>query len=126
MFTFGMKGTLPRGHKGERPDFYAGKIVSNPRTERVDGRLIEVADVITAEKTRAGEWRLAKRLQDLQYFFPARRPDADPEAILLLDGPSTQPKSVQELITEQALSAMAYLEGRPASINEMALADIEA
>ena len=126
MFNLGSKVTVPRGKRGLRPDFYAGTVASHPRTERVNGRLTEIAEVITAEKTLAGEWRLAKRLQDLQYVFPARRPDADAAGILLLDGPAHAPKSVQELATEQALAAMAYLESRPEAIAEMDLADIPA
>lgn len=124
MFTLGQKITDARGRRGERPDFYAGKIATTPRIERVDGRLVEVAEIITAEKTLDGVWRLAKRLQNLAFVFPVRRPDADPEAVLLIDGPAHAPKSVQELVTEQALAAMAYLENRPASVAEMSLSDI--
>lgn len=126
MFQLSQKVTVPRGRKGERPDFYAGKVASHPRVERVNGRLTEVADVITAEQTLAGEWRLVKRLQDLQYVFPIRRPDAAAAAIELLDGTPSEPKAVQTLIAEQALAAMEWLDSRPAAIAEMDVADIEA
>jgi hypothetical protein len=125
MFNLGQKVTLPRGRKGERPDFYVGKIVSQPRLEQVGGRIVEIADVITAEKTLAGEWRLAlNAVQNLRFVFPARRADADAEAVLLIDGPAHQPKTAQELLVEQAQAAMAYLESRPASVAEMSLDDI--
>lgn len=125
MFNLGQKVTLPRGRKGERPDFYVGKIVSQPRLEQVGNRIVEVADIITAEKTQAGEWRLAlNAVQNLRYVFPVRRPDADAEALLLVDGPSHQPKTTFELVAEQAQAAMAYLESRPASVAEMAIDDI--
>jgi hypothetical protein len=125
MFNLGQKVTLPRGRKGERPDFYVGTIVSQPRLEQVGGRIVEIADVITAEKTLAGEWRLAlNAVQNLRFVFPARRADADAEAVLLIDGPAHQPKTAQELLVEQAQAAMAYLESRPASVAEMSLDDI--
>lgn len=126
MFSIGQKVTIPRGRKGERPDFYAGRIVSQPVLERVAGRLTQVAEVITAEQTLSGEWRLAKAIQDLNFAFPVRRPDVAAEAVALLDGTPAQPKTIQELISEHSLGLMAYLESRPASVSEMTLDEVDA
>lgn len=124
-YRLGQKITLPRGQKGARPDFYAAQITSTPERVELNGRLVEVADVISAEKTRAGQWRLRlTEMQNLRYVFPIRRADADPEALLMLDGPATQPKTVFEIVADQAAQAMAWLESRPETVEELALDDI--
>jgi hypothetical protein len=120
--NLGSKVTISRGWKGQRPDFYPGVIVSEPKIERVNGRLIRTADVITAQPTQAGELRLAKRIEDLAFAFDARRPGA--ENVPLLDGPTHAPRTVQEIVKAQAIAAMEYLESRPATVAAMDLADV--
>lgn len=124
-YKAGQKVTISRGQKGMRPDFYPAQIVSQPERVELNGRLVEVADVISAETTRDGALRLRlTELQNLRYIFPVRKADVDPEALLMLDGPATQPHTVHEIIAAQAQQAMAWLESRPETVGELALDDI--
>lgn len=124
-YKAGQKVTSYRGQRGMRPDFYPAQIVSHPERVELNGRLTEVADVISAEKTRDGQWRLRlTELQNLRYVFPIRKTDVEAEALLMLDGPPTQPKTVFEIVADQAAQTMAWLESRPASLDELSLDDI--
>ena len=96
MYRIGSKITISIGRRGEKPDFYPATIVSEPTEKRIDGRLVRVADVISAQATLAGDLRLANRLHDLAFAFPARR--AADGWVELLDGPKDAPLSVGQLI----------------------------
>lgn len=118
----GAPATVTRGRKGERPDFYPGKLVSQPETIiGANGRPMVVADVITLETNRNDEEYLAYRpAQNLAFAFDRF------DRVEQLDGTTTEPKTWQQLVAEQAKAAMAHLMARPASTNEVALDDIEA
>lgn len=124
MYKFGQKVTITRGRKGERPDFYATTIVSEPTLERIAGRLTRVADVISARTTLAGDVILdGPRPHDLAFAMPVRV--AGQEHVEILDGPKGQPYTVNELLSKAAQATADFLARRPASVNEVSLDDVE-
>lgn len=106
------------GRRGERPDLYPGRIVSQPQMAVVNSRPGEFATVITVQTNLDGDEYLAERVHNLAFAFDRS------ERIPLLDGVPTQPKTWQELVAEKAKATLEFMQSRPESVGSMDLADV--
>ena len=100
--------TISLGRAGEAPDFYPSRIVGQPQMVSVNGRLQEVAKVISLRTNLAGEHYLQERPQNLAFAFDRS------ERIEALDGSEHEPKAWQTLVAESAKAAMAFAKSRQA------------
>ena len=105
---------------GAPADFIPARLASVPTIEVINGRMTEVATVLTAQVNRAtGETYIGERIHNLLWAFDRT------ERVALLDGSEQEPKSLAQVFEQKAAATMAYLmsepEAAPASIDLAAL-----
>lgn len=106
------------GGRGEKPDLYPARLAGQPTLTVVNGRPSIFAEVIALQTNSDGEAYLAQRVHNLAFAFDRT------ERVEPLDGPRTQPKSIQELVAEQGRKALEFAMNRPERVSEMALDDV--
>lgn len=118
--ALGAKITISLGQKGARPDLISARIVSQPTVQSINGRLAEVASVITAAHTLDGVAYLGERLHNLAFAFDRS------DSVEMLDGPASSPMSWQDLAKAKQAATLAYFATRPESVDVVSMDDIEA
>ena len=100
---------ISRGRKGERGDIYPARITGEAVVAYKGGRPQMLVPIVALQVSRAGDEYLAADLFNLAFAFDRS------ERCIALDGPSTQPKTVQELVAEANAAARAHLMTLPES-----------
>jgi len=113
----GSKITISIGRRGERPDLIPAVIVGAPQMVLANGRMQEVASVITLQKNLAGDDYLGERVHNLAFAFDRS------ERVELLDGDTSKPKTWQELAHEKQAATLAFFASRPESTQVVDLSE---
>lgn len=119
--TPGTPVTWSIGARGQTPDEYPARIVDRPRISQDQrGRLVEVVNVIALRTNLEGEQYLSSRLVVTQFLSDRT------QRVAALDGTADQPKTIRDLIAEQAsaLSEFQAKQGAAMTVAELAPASL--
>lgn len=107
----GAKVYFSIGRRGEQPDRYPARIVSNITVSPGPRGPMETATVITLQQNLQGETYLNERVADLRFVLDRT------EQVEALDGTEEAPKSVAALIAERQAGLDQFLASREQSIS---------
>lgn len=135
----GAKAVISLGRKNDRPDLYAGVMVTQPQPVQVrPGLFVQMAEFIYSAISQAtGESYLARKMHSLNFAFDRSLEtlnalgiaDTDVARLVhdeLVDGTPDAPKSWQECVREQSIAQTRFaLNREPASdVTSINVADI--